>query len=477
MITASMLERDTQVRGGLADLYLDLDIRGVSMLDFDDPAGVAVRGYDAAMPQVEAWAAHVESGPGTRLRRAAAPGRQFGVFRDSVARAISVGYSRHSIARGDYACVGDSEAAIIQAPEYGQMGGIKMASARSVLDRLKSSDGRIRIKTLSGVWLLVAVIALLVGVLPVFASHSESLVKPVVVNLGGGSGHCSSTTDDGRLPSAAGNEFHINNPTSGTHNLEDANGNEITVVVEGPNDNRRFSFQVVAGDIDVYDVVVNGGPKSNHYDYDDNVGATGAEPPGPVDAAGELHAPSKGNKLHNLSHINICYDVPGLTIIACDDPDPEPLTSEGLFTIAEATVFANSLHPDCADKRALFTIDNDAVPPTVTLEFQGNTGLNVAGRLDVTKEFGAPPFEDLTYDIDGTGVGPEDFVPVPWCDTRTFAPGDGTQFSEWLPTGTEDGLYPSLPAGHTACKVEENEDLSGTQLTVMYFELEDPQWR
>jgi predicted acylesterase/phospholipase RssA/CRP-like cAMP-binding protein len=55
MITASMRERDRQVLGGLADCYLDLDIRGVSMLDFDDPSGVAVRGYDAAMPALESW--------------------------------------------------------------------------------------------------------------------------------------------------------------------------------------------------------------------------------------------------------------------------------------------------------------------------------------------------------------------------------------------------------------------------------------
>ncbi len=53
MITASMLERDTQVSNGLADHYLDLDMRGVSMLEFDDPSGVAARGYEAAMPLLE----------------------------------------------------------------------------------------------------------------------------------------------------------------------------------------------------------------------------------------------------------------------------------------------------------------------------------------------------------------------------------------------------------------------------------------
>lgn len=55
MITASMRERDRQVGAHLADCYLDLDMRGVSMLDFDDPVGVAQRGYEAAMPLLEAW--------------------------------------------------------------------------------------------------------------------------------------------------------------------------------------------------------------------------------------------------------------------------------------------------------------------------------------------------------------------------------------------------------------------------------------
>lgn len=44
-----------QVLGGLADCHVDLDIRGVPMLDFDNPAGVADRGYEAAMPALEAW--------------------------------------------------------------------------------------------------------------------------------------------------------------------------------------------------------------------------------------------------------------------------------------------------------------------------------------------------------------------------------------------------------------------------------------
>ncbi|HEX2420189.1 MAG TPA: patatin-like phospholipase family protein, partial [Acidimicrobiia bacterium] len=55
MIVASMRERDNQVALGLADCYLDLDMRGVSILDFADPASIAARGYEAAMPILEDW--------------------------------------------------------------------------------------------------------------------------------------------------------------------------------------------------------------------------------------------------------------------------------------------------------------------------------------------------------------------------------------------------------------------------------------
>ncbi len=61
MIAASMRERDLQASDGLADCYLDLDIKGVSMLDFHDPAAVAKQGYEAAMPILEPWWA-LESG-------------------------------------------------------------------------------------------------------------------------------------------------------------------------------------------------------------------------------------------------------------------------------------------------------------------------------------------------------------------------------------------------------------------------------
>jgi predicted acylesterase/phospholipase RssA/CRP-like cAMP-binding protein len=55
MITASMRERDRSVDEGLIDLYLDLDMRGISLLDFDRSAAVMNAGYEAAAPRIEAW--------------------------------------------------------------------------------------------------------------------------------------------------------------------------------------------------------------------------------------------------------------------------------------------------------------------------------------------------------------------------------------------------------------------------------------
>ncbi|MFQ5968836.1 MAG: patatin-like phospholipase family protein, partial [Acidimicrobiia bacterium] len=55
MVVGSMRDRDLLIDGGVADLYLDLDLRGVGMLDFDAVDRVAATAYEAAMPQFEAW--------------------------------------------------------------------------------------------------------------------------------------------------------------------------------------------------------------------------------------------------------------------------------------------------------------------------------------------------------------------------------------------------------------------------------------
>lgn len=356
-----------------------------------------------------------------------------------------------------------------------------MATAMRVFRKFQSSDGRIKVATLSGVSALVAVIALLVGVLPVMAHENGTGlhdVHPVVVSYGGGSGACSATlTADGveRLPSAASKEFHINNPQAGNTYTQDG----ITVTVRDRSEplpaGTVFDFVVAEeSDFIVYDVVVNGGPQNNHYDYDGNGG------PGTVDEDTTLHAPRKNkNSLHNLSHINLCYDVPGVTFFACD-ADPVTLTEEeGFLTVAETSIFANS-EVDCTNKRGSFLIEDD----TVTLDFGTDDGGVVAGRLDITKDFtqddtpsNPTDFENLEYN------GPGDFVDLQWCAVDTpKAEGDGGEFDDVL----ADDEYPSLdgvtddfegaPAA-TACKVSEEENAAGVQHTVVYFEFVDPQFR
>jgi predicted acylesterase/phospholipase RssA/CRP-like cAMP-binding protein len=57
MIVGSMRERDRLVAEGRADLYLDLDLRGISMLAFSKPGPGIERGEELARPRVEEWLA------------------------------------------------------------------------------------------------------------------------------------------------------------------------------------------------------------------------------------------------------------------------------------------------------------------------------------------------------------------------------------------------------------------------------------
>lgn len=57
MIAGSIRERSRVLERGDIDLYLDLDLRGISLLDFEKVAPVAQAGYEAAMPRLEAWLA------------------------------------------------------------------------------------------------------------------------------------------------------------------------------------------------------------------------------------------------------------------------------------------------------------------------------------------------------------------------------------------------------------------------------------
>lgn len=231
-----------------------------------------------------------------------------------------------------------------------------MSSVRRLYYAFRSSDGRIRIATLLGVSGLVMALAIFM-MLPASAgaggpSGTEN-VQPVEVSYGGGSGACAATIPN-RLPSAASLELHINNPTDGVFAGSDGTQVEIDVHPEGTGPSMFFDFKVLNNPaMVVYDVVVNGGAKNTHYDYDGNGG------PGATRLDTNLHAPTKGgsNNLYSLSHVNICYDVapPGsVSGIKYHDND-----TDGMLDLSEEDVLANWTI-------GLFTPDGTEVTTTET---------------------------------------------------------------------------------------------------------------
>lgn len=56
MLLGSTRERDHAVASGVIDLYLDLDLRGIGLLEFETVAVAAERGYEAARDRVAEWA-------------------------------------------------------------------------------------------------------------------------------------------------------------------------------------------------------------------------------------------------------------------------------------------------------------------------------------------------------------------------------------------------------------------------------------
>jgi predicted acylesterase/phospholipase RssA len=57
MIVGSMEQRDHYLEAGLVDLYLTPNLRGISLLAFDQVDKVAEAGYEAALPGIQEWLA------------------------------------------------------------------------------------------------------------------------------------------------------------------------------------------------------------------------------------------------------------------------------------------------------------------------------------------------------------------------------------------------------------------------------------
>ena len=61
MVAGSVRDRDRMLVESTVDCYLNLDLRGVQLLDFERVKEVADRGYETARPRLEAWLAGQES--------------------------------------------------------------------------------------------------------------------------------------------------------------------------------------------------------------------------------------------------------------------------------------------------------------------------------------------------------------------------------------------------------------------------------
>ncbi len=62
-LISSTRDRDRYVADGVIDCYLDLDLRGVGLMDFDAVDGTASRGRELAAPRLEAWWATAAANP------------------------------------------------------------------------------------------------------------------------------------------------------------------------------------------------------------------------------------------------------------------------------------------------------------------------------------------------------------------------------------------------------------------------------
>jgi hypothetical protein len=55
MLVGAMRDRNLGVAEGVADLYLDLDMRGIPLLDFKKPEPIIAAGYESALPRIKIW--------------------------------------------------------------------------------------------------------------------------------------------------------------------------------------------------------------------------------------------------------------------------------------------------------------------------------------------------------------------------------------------------------------------------------------
>ncbi len=155
-------------------------------------------------------------------------------------------------------------------------------------------------KTVRGLVLGALIGALVMTLVPAAAAPrsndpSGDGVQPTIIPHFGGD-DCT----DPRVGTEATHSLLIPSPT--TRNYTDPDTG-VVVSLQVNSSQRTVNFTITTPGWVAFDVVVKGGTNSNHYDYL-------ASAVGPQTSDTVLHAPPKGNRYDNLSHVTICYDAP-----------------------------------------------------------------------------------------------------------------------------------------------------------------------
>jgi hypothetical protein len=169
-------------------------------------------------------------------------------------------------------------------------------------------------------------------------------------------------------------------------------------------------------------------------------------------------------------------DFGNLPVFPCDIE----LSTSGINISANFEIFANETYPVCGEKGGSLSIIDVGGIETVAFVLDGIG--STAARGEITKTNAGPDFVPLTYSPGEDGV----FVVLPWCNVRDKGPSDGPQFDVDLGNTGVGDQYPSLAGvyddpGNTipsiSCKVTEDEDILGNQITVVFGEFLDPWYR
>jgi VCBS repeat-containing protein len=265
----------------------------------------------------------------------------------------------------------------------------------------------VKVRAASRLVLLVATLLLLIVTGPVQAAQANNPsgdgIQPSVIPHFGGN----DCVDPKVGNSTAPHSFRIVSPADGTY-TDSVTG--VTFTLDVLPGGRTFNWSIATAGYGAHHVIAKGGTDSNHFRYvDTSVGVQTADT--------VLHAPPKGNRFDNLSHITFCYK-PGLPPSAV--ADSYETNEDTPLVVAAPGVLANDSDPDGDPLTA-----TNATDPA-----NGTLALNADGSF--------------TYTPDANFVG---------TDTFTYTATDGTAASS--------AATVSVTVFHTMCTGETVSDREG----------------